>query len=388
MVNSQVTSTTARLEVLVRRDEASHRNCLLLNGADTGMVEEALDRYCAGWGVKSLAALASSAEQTRTIPLHAFGAGVPSFARLEPVVGRRYPARLLSDAPAGRPSFLVTSVTDDSVELDFGHPLRGLPVAVSVTEERTAPALSHRREPWLDQKLFRWLDMGPGLQLTQPVSIAGLESNPTFAREDETDDAVFYSSPRMVQHIDSWARDTMASVVSEQLPPAARVVDLMSSWVTHLPAVRDDLSIYGLGMNEEELRSNPRLSQFFVRNLNDVPSLPLEPASLDAVICAVSVEYLKRPIGIFRAVRDALKPGGVFINAFSDRCFPTKAVQLWAQLHPFERMAFVSGCHEAASGYGAASTFTLAGAPRPPDDDYAMQMPDADAVYAVWARKR
>ena len=100
------------------------------------------------------------------------------------------------------------------------------------------------------------------------------------------------------------------------------------------------------------------------------------------------LHLLKDRAAAIEKVHRMLKPGGVFINAFSDRCFPTKAIQLWAQLHPFERMAFVSGCHEAASGYGPASTFTLAGAPRPPDDDYATQMPDADAVYAVWARKR
>lgn len=170
--------------------------------------------------------------------------------------------------------------------------------------------------------------MGPELQLTTLIGVDALKSNPVFARQDETDDAVFYRPPRLVKHIDSWTRDTMANVFSSQLIERAFVLDLMSSWVTHLPVGRDDLTTLGLGMNERELAASPRLRWFVVHDLNDVPTLPFEANSLDAVICAVSVEYLIRPIGVFRAVRDALKPGGVFINAFSYRCFPSKVMTL------------------------------------------------------------
>ena len=381
-------STGVRVDVTIERDGSSHRNSLLLNGVEQRRVADALGRYCSRWGVSAFSELESSPPRTQTIAHRAFGAGVRNFARVLPIAGRRYPVRVLSDAPPGVQSFLVVAVSDDSIQVDYGHPLRGLAVDVSLSEVPATPALPQRRELPLDDKLFRWLDMGPGLQLTRPVPLDELAQNPLFAREDENDDAVFYAPPRMVQHIDSWARETMAGVFSEQLAQRAHVLDLMSSWVTHLPGDRDDLTIHGLGMNERELAANPRLSQFVVHDLNSEPALPFEPGSLDAVICAVSIEYTKRPVGIFRAVRDVLKPGGVFINAFSDRCFPTKAIKLWAELHPFERMAFVASCHEVAGGYDKASTFALAGAPRPPDDDYAMQIPDADAVYAVWARKR
>ncbi|MGB0751979.1 MAG: class I SAM-dependent methyltransferase [Gammaproteobacteria bacterium] len=381
-------STGVRVDVTIERDGSHHRNSLLLNGVELRRVADALGRYCSRWGVSAFSELESSPPRPQTIAHRAFGEGVRNFARVLPIAGRRYPARVLSDAPPGVQSFLVVAVSDDSIQVDYGHPLRGLAVDVSISEVPATPALPQRRELPLDDKLFRWLDMGPGLQLTRPVPLDELAQNPLFSREDENDDAVFYAPPRMVQHIDSWARETMAGVFSEQLAQRAHVLDLMSSWVTHLPGDRDDLMLHGLGMNERELAANPRLSQFVVHDLNNEPALPFEPGSLDAVICAVSIEYTKRPVGIFRAVRDVLKPGGVFINAFSDRCFPTKAIKLWAELHPFERMAFVASCHEAAGGYDKASTFALAGAPRPPDDDYAMQIPDADAVYAVWARKR
>ena len=388
-MNSRYDNPTAvRVDVTMDCDGGAHRNSLLLNDVELARVVDALGRYCTRWGVSEFSGLGSLRPKTEAIPRQVFGEGVRSFARVLPVSGRRYPARVLSDAPPGVQSFLVTDVSDDTVEVDYAHPLSGLAVDVSLSEVPAIPALAHRRELPLDEKLFRWLDMGPGLQLTHPVPLDELARNPLFPREDENDDAVFYAPPRMVQHIDSWARETMADVFSEQLSPRVYVLDLMSSWVTHLPSERDDLPVYGLGMNERELAANPRLSQFVVHDLNGEPKIPFEPESLEAVICAVSIEYTNRPVGIFRAVRDVLKPGGVFINAFSDRCFPTKAIKLWAELHPFERMAFVASCHEAAGGYDKASTFALAGAPRPPDDDYAMQMPDADAVYADWARKR
>lgn len=59
------------------------------------------------------------------------------------------------------------------------------------------------------------------------------------------------------------------------------------------------------------------------------------------VICSVSVEYLVRPLEVFAEVGRVLKPGGRFIITFSDRWFPSKVIQLWTELHPFERMALV-----------------------------------------------
>ena len=103
---------------------------------------------------------------------------------------------------------------------------------------------------------------------------------------------------------------------------------MMSSWRSHLP--HDGLaSVVGLGMNDAEMADNPQLDSFFVHDLNRNPTMPFDDDSFDAVVCAVSVQYMTRPIEIFTDVRRVLKPGGLFVVSFSNRCFPTKAVAIW-----------------------------------------------------------
>ena len=41
---------------------------------------------------------------------------------------------------------------------------------------------------------------------------------------------------------------------------------------------------------------------------------------------AVSVDYLAKPIEMFKEMHRVLKPGGQAIMSFSNRCFPTKGV--------------------------------------------------------------
>jgi len=150
-----------------------------------------------------------------------------------------------------------------------------------------------------------------------------------FDRIDEGNDSSFYAPPRLVTHIDDSAIAALTAHYRQVLPPGGVVLDLMSSWVSHLP---DDLAlaeVIGHGMNAAELAANPRLTRSFVQDLNRDPVLPLADASLDAALCCVSVQYLTRPVEVFAEVRRALKPGARFIVSYSNRCFPTKAVAIW-----------------------------------------------------------
>jgi SAM-dependent methyltransferase len=150
-----------------------------------------------------------------------------------------------------------------------------------------------------------------------------------FARIDEGDDAAFYAPPRLVTHIDDTAIAALGAFYGETIPPGGAVLDLMSSWVSHLPP---DLSLseyVGHGMNAEELAANPRLDRWFLQNLNATPDLPLDTGHFDAALCCVSVQYLRQPIAVFSEVRRVLKPGAPFIVSYSNRCFPTKAVAIW-----------------------------------------------------------
>ena len=148
-----------------------------------------------------------------------------------------------------------------------------------------------------------------------------------FARIDETDDARFYALDRKVVHLEAGAIDALRRFYAATLPAGGAVLDLMSSWRSHLP---DGLGpVTGLGMNAAEIEDNPQVDDLIVHDLNQNPRLPFADRSFDAVVCAVSVQYLTRPIEVFTDVCRVLRPAGPVIVSFSNRCFPTKAVAIW-----------------------------------------------------------
>ena len=116
------------------------------------------------------------------------------------------------------------------------------------------------------------------------------------------------------------------------LPMDGIILDLMSSWISHLPSDLMPSAVIGHGMNAQELAANPRLTQRFIQDLNRTTDLPLDTACLDAALCCVGVQYLQKPIEVFREVARALRPGAPFIVSFSNRCFPPKAVAVWRAL--------------------------------------------------------
>jgi hypothetical protein len=152
-----------------------------------------------------------------------------------------------------------------------------------------------------------------------------------FAKEDPSDDRDFYAPARLVTHIDEVAIAALRDFYRATLPAGGVILDLMSSWVSHLPDV-DYAEVIGHGMNAEELAANPRLDRWFLADLNREPVLPLETASCDAALCCVGAQYLQRPVEVFAEVARILRPDGPFVVTFSNRCFPTKAVAIWRAL--------------------------------------------------------
>ena len=148
-----------------------------------------------------------------------------------------------------------------------------------------------------------------------------------FARMDPSDDALFYAVDRKVVHIEAGAIEALRGVYAAVLPPGGDVLDLMSSWRSHLPGGVG--AVTGLGMNAAEMADNPQLDAYVVHDLNADPRLPFDDGSFDAVVCAVSVQYLVRPVEVWRDVHRVLRPGGPVVVSFSNRCFPTKAVAAW-----------------------------------------------------------
>ena len=159
----------------------------------------------------------------------------------------------------------------------------------------------------------------------------GLPSG-AFTKLDTEDDELFYEPPRLVCHIDDGAIAALTAFYRKVLPADGVVLDLMSSWVSHLPPEVDYKEVIGHGMNAAELAANPRLSRWFIQNLNRDASLPLGDTSLDAAMICVSIQYLQRPIGVLREVARLLRPGAPLVISFSNRCFWTKAVAIWRSL--------------------------------------------------------
>jgi hypothetical protein len=168
-----------------------------------------------------------------------------------------------------------------------------------------------------------------------------------FDKIDPEPDTEFYAQPRFATHIDDAAIAVVTQTYRELLPQNGIVLDLMSSWVSHFPPE----SVYtavGHGMNAQELAANPRLSRWFMQDLNIDPLLPLADASFDAACLCVSVQYLQRPVEVFRDLARVLRPGGPFIVSFSNRCFPTKAVAIWQRLSGSDQQRLVAAYMRAA----------------------------------------
>jgi SAM-dependent methyltransferase len=180
-----------------------------------------------------------------------------------------------------------------------------------------------------------------------------------FERIDEGDDSAFYAPPRLVTHIDEGAIAALTACYAELLPPGGAVLDLMSSWVSHLPPELELGECVGHGMNEAELAANPRLTRWFVQDLNRDPALPLGGGQFDAALCCVSVQYMQRPVEVFAEVHRVLRPGAPFVVSFSNRCFWTKAVAVWRSLD-IQRHAGLVSLYAERAGFAAVEAKLLA----------------------------
>ena len=153
-----------------------------------------------------------------------------------------------------------------------------------------------------------------------------------FDRADPGDDAIFYGPPRLVTHLDDGAVAAVWALYAElgidgSAARRTRVLDLMSSWVSHFRTPPAEL--VALGMNADELAANPAATERLVHDLNADPRVPFPDADVDAVVCCVSIDYLTRPIEVLADAARVLRPGGLLAITFSNRCFPTKAVRGW-----------------------------------------------------------
>ena len=180
--------------------------------------------------------------------------------------------------------------------------------------------------------------------------MAGIPED-AFRRADEAPDEEFYRTSRLVTHIDERAIGAVTQLYRDFFPPGGEILDLMSSWVSHLPPEIGYRRVVGLGMNAEELRHNERLDAFVVQNLNENPNLPFEDGEFDGCGICVSIDYLTRPVEVLREVGRVLKVDAPLVTTFSNRCFPTKAVEVWHRLDDRGHMRLVERYLEEAGNF-------------------------------------
>jgi hypothetical protein len=306
---------------------------------------------------------------------------------VEPRAGRFYPRAFIGGSKGVFPEevlpFRVGSVSTDMICCDLNNPLadRRLDLSVRILDiwesgEEHGGSCNDIAEMITAN--------GPGMQARWRDQPTDFWQDLPFARMAGEPDAGFYALPRMVSHVDRTASAQIAQLYRRLLPRGGRVLDLMASWESHLPADHGLGEVVGLGMNAEELAANPLFAARQVHDLNLAPALPYADGEFDAVICSLSVEYLVKPFEVFAEVARVLRPGGRFIVTFSNRWFPPKVTRVWEGMHEFERPGLVLEYFLRDGLFGDLETWSIRGLPRPLDDKYAQQQTDSDPVFAVW----
>ena len=82
----------------------------------------------------------------------------------------------------------------------------------------------------------------------------------------------FYAYPRFVTHVNDGFIVRLIDLYRRRLRPGSEILDLMSSWISHL-STEVYKRVVGHGLNAQELARDPRLDYFFVKDLNCIKKL-------------------------------------------------------------------------------------------------------------------
>jgi SAM-dependent methyltransferase len=204
-----------------------------------------------------------------------------------------------------------------------------------------------------------------------------VQAGDAFRRYDETPDPLFYLQPRFVTHIDDAAVAAVTQLYREFFAADGAILDLMSSWVSHLPPEVAYRRVVGIGLNRQELAANPRLDAFGVQDLNQNSHLVYAAGEFDGAAICVSIQYLTQPVAILREVGRVLRDGAPMVVTFSNRCFPTKAVAIWQALDDAGHAALIESYLRDAGNWSDIATL-----------DRSPRLPGSDPLFGVVARAR
>ena len=160
---------------------------------------------------------------------------------------------------------------------------------------------------------------------------------------DLADDKIFYQQPRYVHHLSDSFRNRLTNLYSEYLHNHHIILDLMSSWVSHLPSNNRYKKVIGHGMNQAELSSNERLDRFFVQNLNKKQNMPIEDSTIDVGLIVAGWQYLQYPEKVSLELSRIIKSDSILIISFTNRAFWSKAPNIWTYSSEEKRIDYVTG---------------------------------------------
>ena len=322
---------------------------------------------------------------------HQFNRNWRRHLRIEPRYGRYYPKGILEGVDGVfrgdmHPARLV-DMAEGQLTFDCNHPLSRYPAQIEVEIGDIHPASDDHGGRCND--VLDTLLTGPGMQVrSDDARPTDFFADTPFDRMDHANDALFYAMPRMLNHLDCVAQAQVRALYGRLLRPGSEILDLMGSFNSHLPDELLPARVTGLGMNKEELEANPVLSERRVHDLNQDPKLPFEDARFDAAICTVSVEYSPTPSPCSARSLGCCDPAGFFVLPISNRWFPPKVINLWHNLHEFERPGLVLEYFLESGGFDGLETFSVRGLSRPEDDLHIQASLFSDPIHAVWGRRR
>ncbi len=310
---------------------------------------------------------------------------------IKPRLGRFYPLGFFSGLkgvfPENSKPTRVIGIGKDNLRVDTNIPIAKYDLQLdayilSVTK-KSADVGGECRD-WCALSL----ENGPGMQVRYNGMQTDfeIEDPESFKREDETEDRIFYKEPRITTHIDSKAHENLLELYRKILPEKGKILDLMSSYQSHIPQ-NENIEVIGLGLNEEEMKQNTRLNKYIIHDINKEPRLPFGDEEFDAVVCDLSIEYVTNPLELTWEIKRILKKNGIITLSFSNRYFPPKVIKLWIDLHEFERMGYVLELLLRTGGFKNFKTYSIRGFMRPYDDKYFGCTLLSDPLYVVYAQK-
>ena len=159
---------------------------------------------------------------------------------------------------------------------------------------------------------------------------------------DVSDDKIFYQQPRYVNHLSVSFRERLTKLYSKYLCNHHTILDLMSSWVSHLPANTNYKKIIGHGMNESELNSNKRLDSYWVQDLNKTQNMPIEDSTIDIGLIVAGWQYLQYPEKVSAELSRIIKRDSFLLISFTNRAFWTKSPNIWVNSSEEGRIEYVN----------------------------------------------